>query len=156
MIKKLGNKPRSPSPKPNAILAIIPPLPSSRIQFPYFSVVNLPYSYHRYPRNHSHKKQIYTVLSNFSVLPLNKMIMKGLFSKPHQWRWWIYYLGWADRVLWYCHTKWLPSEKSSMAIWPSHCGVIFSSLRIAATRINWGSGLEYTILTGKKPIVFNE
>ena len=35
-----------------------------------------------------------------------------------------------------------PDEKSLTASWPSHCGVIFSSLRMVEARINWGSGLE--------------
>jgi len=34
----------------------------------------------------------------------------------------------------------LPAVKSSTVSRPSHCGVIFSSLRIAQTCSNWGSG----------------
>ena len=36
----------------------------------------------------------------------------------------------------------LPADKPSTASQLSHCGVIFSSLRMAETHTNWGSGLE--------------
>jgi len=34
-----------------------------------------------------------------------------------------------------------------MALWRSHYGVIFFSLRMGETHTSWGSGLEQTVLT---------
>jgi len=36
----------------------------------------------------------------------------------------------------------LPTGKSSTASWPSHHGVVFSSLWMAETHTDWGFGLK--------------
>jgi len=65
--------------------------------------------------------------------PDDCMYLLGLILKVCCWYWMAYGSATLDDF---------PGEKSSTASQLCHFGVIFSSLRTAETRTNWGSGLE--------------